>query len=224
MNHRNLVYLTVFFAGMLVLLSWMLGVRPNNIVQKITELKTTLRTDEEVLLYVTLVYALCLSLPFVPGGLGLCILIFTGPKGAPFFMAGTLLSLGLNFLIGRRFPVVMKPFKKSLGKRLDRKAWWPSGEDVSIFLILEHYLNQHRVGKRIRNLLLRLPFPVPLSEKTFIFILMVTPINLVMGGGGGAALVCGEESQLSLWEFLEVVFWAHLLYLILPVGLSFVIP
>ena len=224
MKYRNLIYLALFFGALFIFLCWLLEASPNNIGDKLVQLKGMMKTRPDILFYVTLVYAICLSIPYVPGGLGLVLVIFAGFTGVIYFMAGTLVSMGVNFLVGRRYPIVMKIFKKLLEKRLDKKGWWPKGESVSIFRIIQHYLEEDRFGNKINRLISNLPFKIRVSEKTIIFLLLIMPINVVVGGGGGAALVCGEESSLSLPEYMKVVFWAHLMYVCIPFAISFFVP
>ncbi len=224
MKYRNLICLALFFSCLFLLLCWMLGATPWNIGEKLGQLKETMRQSESVVLYVTLVYAIMLCIPYIPGGLGLFIVMFAGVKGLSYFMAGSMMSMGLNFLIGRRYPIIMKLFRRMLEKKLNRKSWWPEGENVSIFYIVENYLKKDRMGRKINRVLNRLPLPVLTSEKTMVFVLLITPINVVVGGGGGAALVCGEDSSLSLWEYLKIAFWAHLMYGLIPLSLSHFIP
>jgi len=224
MKYRYLIYLALFFGALFIFLCWLLDASPSNIVEELVQLKEMMKTRLDILFYVTVVYAVCLSIPYVPGGLGLVLIIFAGFTGVLYFMVGTLISMGVNFLVGRRYPIVMKIFKKLLEKRLAKKDWWPKGESVSIFHIIQHYLEEDRFGAKINRLICKLPFKIRVSERTIIFLLLILPINAVVGGGGGVALVCGEESSLPLWEFMKVVFWAHLLYVCIPFVISFFVP
>ncbi|MBI4774658.1 MAG: hypothetical protein HY788_10845 [Deltaproteobacteria bacterium] len=224
MKYRHLIYLALFFGALFIFLCWLLEASPRNIGERLVQLKEMMETRPDILLYVTVVYAVCLSIPYVPGGIGLLLVIFAGFTGVLYFMAGTFVSMGVNFLVGRRYPIVMKIFKKLLEKRLAKKDWWPKGESVSIFHIIQHYLEEDRFGTKINRLIFKLPFKIRLSEKTIIFLLLILPINVVVGGGGGAALVCGEESSLPLLEFMKVVFWAHLLYVCIPFAIYFFVP
>lgn len=222
MKYRNILILLVIYAALFGFLYCLVREYPGDgIGAKIKYLLHILREDNTVLLKVTIVYAVCLSIPYIPGGLGYFMVAFAGFKGVIFFMAGTAASMGVNFIIGRRFPIIMAIFKRQISKHLGSKDWWPSDENVDIFRIIRYYFEEDNIGSKIYAALRRVPVGFRFNEQTIIFLALLMPVNMVVGGGGGVALVCGEESTLSFFKYMQVVLLAHGLYVLIPWGASF---
>ncbi len=217
MKYRNLLVLGIVYGLLFAFLYWLVRDYPGaSLNEKLRYLIRLLREDQGVLLKATLVYSVCLSIPYIPGGLGWVIVGVTGLKGVLYFMLGSLLSFGTNFIIGRRFPFIMKIFKREIARRLHRKEWWPQDENVDIFRIIRHYFEEDRVGSKIYSALRRIPIGFRFNEQTIVFLTMLLPVNVIVGGGGGVGLVCGEECTLSFFSFMKIVFLAHIIFAAIP--------
>jgi hypothetical protein len=216
---RNLIFLLCIYGILAGLLYWLVRGYPGDTLHdKFQYLIYLLREDNTMLLKVAIVYAVSLSIPYLPGGLGWVIVIVTGFKGVVIFILGSMASLALNFIIGRRFPIIMKYLKREIAKHLSQKEWWPQGENLNIFRIIGHYFEEDHVGKKFYAFLQRLPIRFKFNEKNIILMILLLPVNIVVGGGGGVGLICGEECTLSFFQFMKCVFYAHVLYAIIPWG------
>jgi len=142
-------------------------------------------------------YIILMALPFVPGAeIGLAVMMILGPKIVPLVYLCTVLSLFLSFMVGRLIPSkTITDFLQSIHLR-----------KASRFLAeLEGLDSQHRFDL----LLERSPKKfVPLLLKyRYLAILIVinTPGNIVIGGGGGIAMSAGMSRLFSPPLFLLTI-------------------
>ena len=138
-----------------------------------------------------------MAIPFVPGAeIGLGVMMILGPKIVPLVYLCTLVSLFLSFMVGRLIP------DKSLINFLHdlhlRKA---------SFLLTE--LEGLDPQQRFDLLIERSPkkFVPFLLKYRYLALLVVinTPGNIVVGGGGGIAMSAGMSRIFTLPLFLLTV-------------------
>jgi hypothetical protein len=142
-------------------------------------------------------YTILMAIPFVPGAeIGLGVMMILGPKIVPLVYLCTLVSLFLSFLVGRLIPV--KYLINFLQDLHLRKA---------SFLLTE--LEGLDSQQRFDLLIERSPKKfVPLLLKYRYLALLVvinTPGNIVVGGGGGIAMSAGMSRIFTLPLFLLTV-------------------
>ena len=217
MKHSNLLILIMIYGVLFGFLYWLVSAYPgDDLGDRIQYLIMLLRQNDNVLIKATIIYAVCLSIPYIPGGLGWVIVTVTGFKGLCYFMVGSLASMGINFIIGRRFPFVMQMFKQHISKHLSLKKWWPKDGKMNIFNIVWRYVEEDRTGRKIAGILRWLPLKIRFNEQTLIAMAILMPVNLVVGGSGGLSLVCGEECTISFSHYMRIVFWTHLILGLIP--------
>jgi hypothetical protein len=152
--------------------------------------------ETRTLIMLTLVYAVALALPFVPGvELGLLLMVAFGPRGVLLVYAASLLGLSLSYAAGRLLPVRLPP-QPSQGIA----AVAAPGQDAPNklqSLVSSHSLTRclpiHLMGWLTAHRYLALAIGLNL------------PGNMVFGGGGGIALLCGASSQYRYRRFLITV-------------------
>ena len=136
-----------------------------------------------IILMSMLVYTLLMSIPFVPGAeIGVAALEILGPKIALFVYLATLAALSLSFSVGRFIPEKML-FKFLQDLRLHRIA--------NMLMEYEGLDSKQRLGLMLSRSPKRL---VPILIRYRYLALMVAinmPGNIVIGGGGGIALMAG---------------------------------
>lgn len=128
-------------------------------------------------------YTLLMAVPFVPGvEIGLAVLMILGPKISGLVYLCTLASLVLSFMIGRFIPErVLIHFLHDL--HLHR-----AGHLLSELKGLEP---EHRLDLMIARSPRRL-LPILLHHRYLALLVAVNlPGNIVIGGGGGIALIAG---------------------------------
>jgi hypothetical protein len=132
-------------------------------------------------------YVLTLSLPFVPGvELGVLLMCVFGKPGIVLVYFATVSGLSLAFFAGRRLP------REWLIATMER-----IGIDIP-------YEGEFDFIKRLRSNRLLSFF----SKYRYpaIGILLNTPGNYLIGGGGGIALICGLSRNISwVWFFLTII-------------------
>jgi len=155
-------------------------------------------------------YFILMSLPFLPGAeIGLTLLTVFGGAIAPAVYVATVLALALAFALGRLVPIATTArILRRLGQRraadqLSRLDGVPNDQ------ILDTVLS----GTPARPLrgLIRFRYLV-------VMLLINTPGNIVVGGGGGIALVAGLSRCFHPIGFLTSVALA-----VLPVPLAAVL-
>jgi hypothetical protein len=142
-------------------------------------------------------YTILMAIPFVPGAeIGLGVMMILGPKIVPLVYLCTLVSLFLSFMVGRLIP------NKSLIKFLHdlhlRKA-------SSLLAELEGLDSQQRFNLLIeRSPKIFVPF---LLKYRYLALLVVinTPGNIVLGGGGGIAMSAGMSRLFAPSLFLLTI-------------------
>ena len=141
------------------------------------------------------IYAILLSIPFVPGiELGLLLMLMMGKGGIIIVYLCTIAGLNLSFAIGRWLPV--DRLRVILGKE-----WIPSYNIKAASLnaeLLERFRWGKRVGKGPKLFLAKYHY-------LLIGVLINTPGNFVLGGGGGISMLSGMTRQVSWKCFLLTV-------------------
>jgi hypothetical protein len=132
-------------------------------------------------------YILTLSLPFVPGvELGVLLMCVFGKPGIVFVYFATVSGLNLAFVMGRRLP----------------RAWLISTMERIGIEVPDDGEFDFIKGLRTNRLLAffsKYRYPA-------IGVLLNTPGNYLIGGGGGIALICGLSRNISwLWFFLTII-------------------
>ncbi len=143
-----------------------------------------------------LIYALALSIPFVPGvELGIALMLLFGRTGVALVYLGTLGGLSLAFLAGRRLsPSMLLAFLDWLRLTAARERiqkWVETSPSRAMARLRAAAPTRaaERFGRH-RYLLIALAINVP--------------GNVVVGGGGGIALLAGLSGQFRYWRFLLV--------------------
>jgi hypothetical protein len=142
-------------------------------------------------------YAILMAIPFVPGAeIGFAAMMILGPKIVPLVYLCTLASLSLSFLVGRFIPE--KALIKFLHDLHLRKA--------SQWLIDLESLN---AKQRLNLILSRSPkklIPVLLKYRYVALLVAINmPGNIVIGGGGGIALMAGISRLFSVPLYLLTI-------------------
>ncbi len=156
----------------------------------------------------TAVYVILMAIPFVPGAeIGLTLLTVLGGAIAPLVYLATVLSLMIAFAVGRLLPpAVLQRAFRALG--LNRAADHIERASGMTHDDLRNHLAPTS-APRIVKALLRYRY-VALA------VAINTPGNVILGGGGGLALMAGLSRLFSPVPFLTTVSIA-----VLPVPLLF---
>jgi hypothetical protein len=128
-------------------------------------------------------YTLLMAIPFVPGAeIGLTVLMVIGPKVAPLVYFCTLGALLLSFAIGRYIP------DQKLINLFYRFGLTRAGN-------LLNELKELNVQDRLQLIVSRSPkklVPVLIRFRYLALLLTINvPGNVVIGGGGGIAMIAG---------------------------------
>ena len=150
-----------------------------------------------VLLVLTLLYAILLAIPFVPGvELGWAILMVLGVQGLILVYPATVLGLCLSFLLGRWIPL----------QALERLLHWLHLYRAKQLLATAQPLDSQN---RLTMLVAKAPsklIPVLIRHRYIaLAIAFNLPGNSVLGGGGGIALLAGISRLFSFKAFLALV-------------------
>lgn len=142
-------------------------------------------------------YCVLMVLPFVPGiEIGLALLMMFGPPIAALVYTCTAVSLTLSFLVGRLIP------ESALVKLLRDLNLRRASESLSAFAALEK-------DQRLRALLHHTPsrlLPVLLQHRYLaIAVALNVPGNVVIGGGGGIAMMAGMSRLFTFPAFVLTV-------------------
>ncbi len=153
------------------------------------------QTKITILLMGGIVYALLLSMPFVPGfELGLAIILLMGNLGVIVVYIATVAGLNLAFALGRCLPerystrLLSIVLKNKDGKLVD----FPQQNFAAEKGIVQ------RVGRNIFVFASRCPY-------LLLAMLFNLPGNTAIGGGGGIALVSGMNDRVSWLGYLVTV-------------------
>lgn len=153
-----------------------------------------------ILVAILLLYAALLACPFVPGAeIGLFLLVWFGAELAvPVYLA-TVAALMLSFSFGRLMPVpvlsaiLMRIRLMCLAERLNSM----SGASESTM--------REEMSNRVSNPWLR---GFLRHRGLALIVLINTPGNAVLGGGGGIAMAAGISRLITYREFLLTVSFA----------------
>ena len=142
-------------------------------------------------------YAVLMAIPFVPGAeIGLAVLMIVGPQIAPLVYLCTLTALSLSFLIGRFIP------ERILVGLLHHLHLVKAAN-----LLLE--LEGVDAKQRLNLILERSPrkfVPFLLKHRyVALFVAINMPGNIVIGGGGGIAMVSGMSRLFTPWLYFLTV-------------------
>lgn len=145
-------------------------------------------------------YIVLLAIPFVPGvEIGLALMMILGPKIVPLVYGCTLISLCLTFLIGRMLPE--KSISRFLREVHLRKA--------AGFLESFHGLEAEERLVQLTGNSPRRWVPWLLKHRYLALMLAINlPGNVVLGGGGGLALLAGISRLFSIPRYALMVAFA----------------
>ncbi len=135
--------------------------------------------------------ALMLGVPFVPSvEMGLLVMVVFGPMGAAAAWLATIAGLSMAYAAGRYMPTVW------VRGWLERQGLFPKtagGAEEAVAAMLDGSRLSSRIGGRLAGFLLR--------RRYLLFAVLINmPVNSVLGGGGGIALICGF-SRLYRWQW-----------------------
>ncbi|MCM0612986.1 hypothetical protein KFJ24_10935 [Marinobacter sediminum] len=142
-------------------------------------------------------YIVLMAIPFVPGvEIGLALMMILGPKIAPLVYGCTLISLCLAFLIGRWLPE--KAITRFLREvHLVRAATFLEGF---------HGLDAEQRLARLTEKSPRRWVPWLLKHRYLTLMLAINlPGNMLLGGGGGLALMAGMSRMFSIHRYILMV-------------------
>ena len=166
--------------------------------------------DPWVLATILVIYVVVMAVPFVPAAeIGFALLLVLGAEAAGFVYVATVAALTLAFCVGRRVPeTTLEAFFGRIG-----------------FTRVETLLRETRLldpTNRSRHIAGRLPTRwLPFLMRRPILALAVlinTPGNTLIGGGGGIAMVTGLSRIIGLRDFILCVALA-----VAPVPLVFLL-
>ncbi|MBT8409809.1 MAG: hypothetical protein KJN93_09300, partial [Alphaproteobacteria bacterium] len=153
------------------------------------EAQTDRATTLAALVFILLLYAVLLAVPFMPGiEIGFSVLVMRGAEAAPYVWIATVLGLCLAFWTGRMMP-----------------AAWLIGtfEDLRMARTaqLVKRLSDTPPDLRLRFLYIQAPRWVRPALREWRYLLLAALLNLpgnaVIGGGGGLALLSGLSGVFS---------------------------
>ena len=141
---------------------------------------------DPMLWWVLLAYALLIAIPFVPGAeIGLMLIVLMGPPiVGPVYLA-TVAALTLSFTVGRWVP---RPVLRPLMARLD-----PIGPPRPAQALASQSRSSQFWACCLRH------------RCATLIILINTPGNALLGGGGGIALVAGASGFFTYCDFIASV-------------------
>ena len=142
-------------------------------------------------------YVILMAIPFVPGAeIGLVVMMILGPEIVPLVYLCTLASLSLSFMVGRYIP---EKALINLARDLHLRRASQLGSE------LEKLDGQ----QRLKLILSRSPkklIPVLLKYRYLALLVAINmPGNIVIGGGGGIALMAGMSRIFSAPLYLLTI-------------------
>ena len=195
-NSRLQVFLKIIYLVLLIIAAnyaakWVTGV-----------LKIELRPSNEALIHKTIIisaiiYTFLLALPFVPGAeIGLALIGMFGPKIVFLVYVCTLVGLLTSFIVGRLISL------KALIKLFEDLHFSKPSQLLRKFEQLE-------MDERLRFIVSESPnrlIPSLLRHRYLALAIVVNiPGNIIIGGGGGIALMAGISRLYSLAGFLATI-------------------
>lgn len=154
-------------------------------------------TVHRMIMTATVVYLICMMLPFVPGmEIGLALMVVFGAPIVPLVYGATVIALSSSFLIGRFIPqnAVIQGVATLRLNRVARMLEEMKALDVEARL---PWLLQRAPGRAL-PLLLRFRYAA-------LMVLFNLPGNAVLGGGGGIAMMSGFSRLFTLTGFVVAV-------------------
>lgn len=185
------------FAGLKVLCVALCLVLANLWIQSLVgDLDVGLNNDgglSKTVYVMACVYAVTLALPFVPGAeIGLVLIALMGTQVLVLVYLSTVSGLLIAFTVGRFTPVrVLVGFARDLG--LQRLATVLRDFDAMTLVERQAYLSGQVQGRAAHFVLQHRYIALAL--------LINTPGNTLLGGGGGLALLAGLSRLFSPWRF-----------------------
>jgi len=146
-------------------------------------------TVHQILIASMITYTILMAIPFVPGAeIGLAVLMVFGPKIVVFVYLSTLAALSLSFVIGRFIPEkILIQFFKDL--HLQRAS--------QFLAVLEGLDSRQRLSLMMNQSPKRI-LPYLLKYRYLALMLAINmPGNVVIGGGGGIAMMAGLSRLFS---------------------------
>ena len=147
-----------------------------------------------VIVALLLAYAVLIAIPFVPGvELGISLMVIEGWQIAPFVYLATVIGLTLAYCAGQKMPYAT--LRRILTDvRLNRAA--------ELMARLEPLSGAERLALLRRRLPARLA-PFALKQRYVLLALLINlPGNMVIGGGGGIALIAGLSRLFGFWPMM----------------------
>lgn len=190
---RNLLRLAILLAA-----AWGIHLLVNWTMMRTASLEggmTPVRLGIIVLLL--LAYAALIAIPFVPGvELGISLMVIEGWRIAPFVYLATVLGLALAYCAGQKMPyATLRRILSDL--RLTRAS--------DLLARLEPLSGPERLALLRRRLPPRLA-PFALKQRYVLLALLINlPGNMVIGGGGGIALIAGLSRLFTPWPMMITV-------------------
>ncbi|MDX1599372.1 MAG: hypothetical protein R3295_11980 [Marinobacter sp.] len=165
-------------------------------------MEVSIRPSNEPMLHRIIVtsmiaYVFLMAIPFVPGvEIGLALMMLLGPKIVPLVYGCTLVSLCLGFMVGRflseamisRFLMDLHLFRA--GRFIERLQGLDSQQRLSLML--------EKSPRRLVPVLLRHRFLT-------LMVVINLPGNMIIGGGGGLAMVAGISRLFSIPQFVLLI-------------------
>ena len=187
----KIIYLILLIIAANYAASWVTGV-----------LKMELRPSNEALVHKTIIisaiiYTFLLAIPFVPGAeIGLALIGMFGPKIVFLVYVCTLAGLLTSFIVGRLISL------KALIKLFEDLHFSKPSQLLKKFELLE-------MEERLRFIVSESPnrlVPYFLRHRYLALAILVNiPGNIIIGGGGGIALMAGISRVYSLTGFLATL-------------------
>ncbi len=165
-------------------------------VQALLAAMSSAEVETRSLITLTLVYAVALALPFVPGmELGLLLMVAFGPRGVLLVYAATLLGLSLSYAAGRLLPIRPSLPPSEGANALSTDA---QGSTTQLRRLFSRNRLTHRRHLRLMGWLAA-------HRYLALAISLNLPGNVVIGGGGGIAWLCGLSGQYRFGRFLITI-------------------
>ena len=187
----KIIYLILLIIAANYAANWVTGV-----------LKMELRPSNEALVHKTIIisaiiYTFLLAIPFVPGAeIGLALIGMFGPKIVFLVYVCTLAGLLTSFIVGRLISL------KALIKLFEDLHFSKPSQLLKKFELLE-------MDERLRFIVSESPnrlIPYFLRHRYLALAILVNiPGNIIIGGGGGIALMAGISRVYSLTGFLATL-------------------
>lgn len=149
--------------------------------------------DHASITIVLLIYIIALAIPFVPGvEIGLLLLAIFGTKFAGIIYLATFAGLVLSFSVGRLAPgAALQKLLLSLGLSNAARILTEANDRTDD-------TSRRNLVERTNSPLLRRLFQYRICT---LILLINTPGNTVLGGGGGIAMVAGSSGLFTFGAF-----------------------